>query len=183
MLIKVYLKSSMFHLPIAHNELVKQVTEKLYANKVLVNSAIGKMYPIQKIEGNEKIIIEKQKTNIFLLNFLLLVMYEHNKEIEEENFYSDSFIIECLEELTQLELSNGYEDLEEKIISYLENNNSSNTEDSLPFINENGEENEVQAISNSKDESDTSNISDTSDTLRTVKFNMDWVKQAHEKLK
>lgn len=181
MLIKVYLKSAMFHLPIEHKELVKQVSEKLYSNKELVNSAIGKLYPIQKIEGNEKIIIEKQKTNIFLLNFLLSVMHEHNQEIEEENFYSDSFIIERLEDLTKLDLSNGYEDLEDKIISYLENYTSSKSEEILPFTSDN--EQTSKSLKVEKEESDTRDTGDTSDTLRTVKFNMDWVKQAHNKLK
>lgn len=181
MLIKAYLKSAMFHLPIEHTELVKQVAEKLYPNKTLVNSAIGKLYPIQKIEGNEKIIIEKQKTNIFLLNFLLSVMYEHNQEIEEENFYSDSFIIERLEDLTKLDLSNGYEDLEDKLTSYLKDYTSSTTEETLPFTSDNEQASNTLEIE--QEESDTRDTSDTSDTFTKVKFNMDWVKQAHNKLK
>lgn len=174
MLIKVYLKSEMFHLPIAHDELVQQVTEKLYTKKKLVNSAIGKQYPIIKIEGNENIIIDKQRTNIFLLNFLLLVMYEHDKEIEEEKHYSDSFIVECLEELTQLNLSKGYEDLEQKILDYLANKSSNHEQETLTFSDMMNDE---EGNRYSED------TSDTEDTFKNVKFSMDWVKQAHKKLK
>ena len=174
MLIKVYLKSEMFHLPIAHDELVQQVTEKLYKERKLVNSAIGKQYPILKIEGNENIIINKQRTNIFLLNFLLLVLYEQGKKIEEEKHFSDSFIIECLEELTQLDLSNGYEDLEQKTLDYLANKSSNHEGEILTFSSMKNDDNE---------EGNSEETNDTEDALKNVKFSMDWVKQAHKKLK
>jgi len=173
MLIKVYLKSEMFHLPIAHKELVRQVTEKLYKEMKLINSAIGKQYPILKVEGNENIIINKQRTNIFLLNFLLLVLYEQGGEIDEENHFSDSFIIECLEELTQLDLSQGYEDLEQKLLDYLANKSSHYEGESL-----------IVDIAESTYDTDgiPTETNDTEDTFKNVKFSMDWVKQAHKKL-
>lgn len=172
MLIKAYLKSNMFHLPIAHDELIEQIKEQLFSDKELVPSAIGKLYPIQKIEGNKNIIIEKQRTNIFLLNFLLLVMYEKDIAIEEEHTFNNNFIIEQLEELTALDLSNGYEDLEGKMIDYLSNKNKSSHSDNTQI-----------PLNETVDTTDTQETEDTNNALQKVIFNMEWVKQAHNKLK
>lgn len=156
-MVKAYIKSYMFHLPLPHNELKKQVQEQFYQNKELVQSSIGKMHPVQKIEDNDNILVEKQNTNIFLLNFLLLVLDKTDQSINDTKMYNDDYIINQLKELTNLNLSHNYNSIEEELINFLE------------FKDENNNHMEKQSGA-------------TKDTVEDVQFSMEWVKKTHSKL-
>jgi chlorite dismutase len=78
-LIKAYIKKHMFHLPTQNNEqLETQVEKELHIE--VDQSQFFKVYPLTKIEDNENILVENQRTNIFLLNLLLIVL-KHNKKL------------------------------------------------------------------------------------------------------
>lgn len=118
MLIKAYIKKHMFHLPMEESELLNQV--ELALNKNVDKSNVAKLNPLTKIEDNENILIEKQHTNIFLLNLLLMVLNHNKKDITEQEYYNDSFIISRLEEETELSLKAlPLEGMEKEVSNYL----------------------------------------------------------------
>lgn len=119
MLIKAYLKRYMFHLPMKDSELLNQIEEKL--KKDVDKSNIYKMYPITKIEEDKgNILIEKQRTNIFLLNFLLLVLSHNKKEVEKQEYYNNEVIIKKLEEEIKSDLKGlPFEAVEKEVSNYL----------------------------------------------------------------
>ena len=117
MLIKAYLRRHMFHLPMKENELLNQVEKEL--NKPVNKSVFGKIYPVTKIEDNENILIEGQKTNIFLLNLLLLVLNHNETDITEPGYYNGTNIISRLEEETKLNLKGPFEEVEKEVGNYL----------------------------------------------------------------
>lgn len=118
MLIKAYIKKHMFHLPMEESELLNQV--ELALNKNVDKSNVAKLNPLTKIEDNENILIEKQHTNIFLLNLLLIVLNHNKKDITEQEYYNDSFIISRLEEETELSLKAlPLEGVEKEVSNYL----------------------------------------------------------------
>lgn len=118
MLIKAYIKKHMFHLPMEESELLNQV--ELALNKNVDKSNVAKLNPLTKIEDNENILIEKQHTNIFLLNLLLMVLNHNKKDITEQEYYNDSFIISRLEEETELSLKAlPLEGVEKEVSNYL----------------------------------------------------------------
>ena len=61
MMYTAYIKSETFHLPIAHHTLVLDVKNRLYSSKDFSQHAIGKLYPINRI-NHDCIIVEKQNT-------------------------------------------------------------------------------------------------------------------------
>lgn len=74
----------MFHLPTLDNQILEaQVEQEL--NIKVDKSQIFKLYPLTKIEDNENILIEKQRTNIFLLNLLLMVLNHKKKTLQFKN--------------------------------------------------------------------------------------------------
>lgn len=118
MLIKAYIKKHMFHLPMEERELLNQV--ELALNKKVDKSNVAKLNPLTKIEDNENILIEKQHTNIFLLNLLLMVLNHNKKDITDQEYYNDSFIISRLEEETELSLKAlPLEGVEKEVSNYL----------------------------------------------------------------
>lgn len=118
MLIKAYIKKHMFHLPMEESELLNQV--ELALNKNVDKSNVAKLNPLTKIEDNENILIEKQHTNIFLLNLLLMVLNHNKKDITDQEYYNDSFIISRLEEETELSLKAlPLEGVEKEVSNYL----------------------------------------------------------------
>ena len=119
MLIKAYIKKHMFHLPTLNNQILETQVEQAL-NKKVDKSSVSKLYPLTKIEDNENILIEKQRTNIFLLNLLLIVLNHNEKNITVQEYYNDVFIISKLEEETNLELENlPFDNLEKNIMGYL----------------------------------------------------------------
>lgn len=159
MLVKAYIKKHMFHLPMKEKELFHQVQTAL--KKDINKSTIAKTYPLTKIEDNENILIEKQNTNIFLLNLLLLVLNHNTKEILHQEYYNESLIIEKLEEETQLELSSfPFEVVEKEVENYL------NPTSAVKQVASNNE---------SKKEAES--------FLENVQFSVEWLKGAQKEIK
>lgn len=159
MLVKAYIKKHMFHLPMKEKELFDQVQMAL--KKDINKSTIAKTYPLTKIEDNENILIEKQNTNIFLLNLLLLVLNHNTKEITHQEYYNESLIIRKLEEETRLELSIfPFEVIEKEVENFL--NSSSAVK---------------QVTSNNESKRETESF------LENVQFSVEWLKGAQKELK
>ncbi|QSX24467.1 hypothetical protein [Priestia megaterium] len=166
MLIKAYIKNHMFHLPTLNNQILETQVEQAL-NKKIDKSRISKLYPLTKIEDNENILIEKQRTNIFLLNLLLLVLNYNKKTIEVEDYYNDVFIISKLAEETNLRLENiPFENLEKNVMEYL---NLSHTDNS-------------KVESNDKNKNESKNDSAFESVLENVEFSLDWLKKAQKEL-
>ncbi|PGC41173.1 hypothetical protein [Bacillus pseudomycoides] len=166
MLIKAYIKKHMFHLPTKNNQiLVAQVEQDL--NIKVDKSQIFKLYPLTKIEDNENILIEKQRTNIFLLNLLLLVLNHNEKDITVQAHYNNGFITSKLEEETNLKLENiPFDDLEQKIMEYL---TSSDTE-------------EPSEVIEMLDQMKKTNESKKDSVFEKVEFSLDWLNKAQKEL-
>ncbi|PFT67300.1 hypothetical protein COK81_34720 [Bacillus thuringiensis] len=164
MLIKAYIKKHMFHLPTQNNEqLEKQVEQEL--NIKIDKSQIFKLYPLTKIEDNENILVENQRTNIFLLNLLLLVLNHNKKGIIAQEYYNNGFIISNLEKETNLKLENiPFDDLEKGIMEYI--NPSCNKEN----------------MSKSKIESNDKTESKKDSIFENVEFNLNWLSRAQKEL-
>lgn len=163
MLIKAYIKNHMFHLPMKQIALLEQVEHAL--NKKVDKSTIAKLNPVTKIEDNENILIEQQHTNIFLLNLLLLVLNHNKKDITEQAYYNNSFIISRLEEETGLNLKLTYEGIEKEVGNYLT---------PTPDI--------PQAEINNEDEVEEEEEEKKNSYLDNVEFSLNWLKKAHEQL-
>ncbi|PFY44438.1 hypothetical protein [Bacillus toyonensis] len=164
MLIKAYIKKHLFHLPTLDNQkLETQVEQEL--NIKVVKSQIFKLYPLTKIEDNENILVEKQRTNIFLLNLLLLVLNHNKKGIIAQEYYNNEFIISKLEKETNLKLENiPFEDLEKDIMEYV---NSSRDKDNM---------------SKSKVESNDKTESKNDSIFENVEFSLNWLSKAQKEL-
>lgn len=155
MLIKAYIKKYMFHLPMEDGELLNQV--ELALNKKVEKSNIAKLNPLTKIEDNENILIEKQHTNIFLLNLLLMVLNHNQKDITDQEYYNDSFIVSKLEEETALDLKAlPFEGVEKRINNYL---------------NPSSDKPQNETESKKKDT-----------YLENVQFNVNWLKEAQKEI-
>ncbi|MED0983082.1 hypothetical protein P4T48_27355 [Bacillus paramycoides] len=166
MLIKAYIKKHMFHLPTLNNQILEAQVEQDLNIKV-DKSQVFKLYPLTKIEDNENILIEKQRTNIFLLNLLLLVLNHKKKEITVQEYYNNGFIISKLEEETNFKLENvPFDSLEKNIMEYL---NSSDTEDPSEVI--------VML-----DQMIKANESKKASVFENVEFSLNWLNKAQKEL-
>ncbi|MBJ8113664.1 hypothetical protein JDS99_29475 [Bacillus cereus group sp. N6] len=160
MLIKAYIKKHLFHLPTLDNQkLETQVEQEL--NIEVDKSQIFKLYPLTKIEDNENILVEKQRTNIFLLNLLLLVLNHNKKGIIAQEYYNNEFIISKLEKETNLKLKNiPFENVEKDIMEYV---NPSCNKDNMSELND-------------KTESENDSI------FENVEFSLNWLSRAQKEL-
>ncbi|MED4455635.1 hypothetical protein [Metabacillus fastidiosus] len=162
MLIKAYIKRHLFHLPMEEQELLNQVEKAL--NKEINKENIHKLYPLTKIEDNDNILIEKQNTNIFLLNLLLSVLNHNDTEITEQEYYNESLIISKLEEETQLKLQGlPFDAVKKEIGNYL------NPTSDEPRV-------EPQAETAIKEETKQNSY------LENVEFSVDWLRGAQQEL-
>lgn len=121
MIVRVYLKSHLFHLPRKQDDLTQLIIERFYQNKKLVKAAIQKLYPIIKIE-NENLKIEKD-TNIFLLNLYLLVLQERG-ELQDLEYLQESinneWLLQKIAEKTGLNLyEKSFDEIESIVIEHL----------------------------------------------------------------
>lgn len=166
MLIKAYIKKHMFHLPTLDNQILEaQVEQEL--NIKVDKSQIFKLYPLTKIEDNENILIEKQRTNIFLLNLLLMVLNHKKKDITVQEYYNDGFIISKLEEETNLKLKSiPFDNLEQKIMEYL---TPSDTKKSFKGIEK-------------PDQKEKAKESKKASIFENVEFSLDWLNKAQKEL-
>lgn len=167
MLIKAYIKKHMFHLPMKQEVLLEQVEQAL--NKDVDKSSVAKLNPLTKIEDNENILIEKQRTNIFLLNLLLLVLNHNGNDITEQEYYNDTFIISKLEEETELNLKAlPFEGVEKEVYNYLK-----------PIIDKSQIDDNPQI--DMKSEFETKSEEEFS-YLENIQFSVNWLKGAQKEL-
>ncbi|MGE7939926.1 hypothetical protein [Bacillus paramycoides] len=166
MLIKAYIKKHMFHLPTLNNQILEALVEQDLNIKV-DKSQVFKLYPLTKIEDNENILIEKQRTNIFLLNLLLLVLNHNKKEITVQEYYNNGFIISKLEEETNLKLENvPFDDLEKNIMAYLTSSNLDEPSEVIEMLDQMIKANENKENS----------------AFENVEFSLDWLEKAQKEL-
>lgn len=164
MLIKAYIKKHMFHLPTLDNQILETQVEQAL-NKKIDKSSVSKLYPLTKIEDNENILIEKQRTNIFLLNLLLIVLNHNEKDITVQEYYNDVFIISKLEEETNLELENQpFDSLEKNIMGYITSSDTDEPSEVIEMLDQMVKENrEGSAFEN-------------------VEFSLNWLEKAQKEL-
>lgn len=166
MLIKAYIKKHMFHLPTLNNQILETQVEQAL-NKKVDKSSISKLYPLTKIEDNENILIEKQRTNIFLLNLLLLVLNHNEKNITVQEYYNNVFITSKLEEETNLKLENlPFDNLEKNIMGYLTSSDTDEPSEVIEMLDQMIKENENKEGS----------------AFENVEFSLDWLEKAQKEL-
>ncbi|MGD6840577.1 hypothetical protein ACQCVL_29605 [Bacillus thuringiensis] len=168
MLIKAYIKKHMFHLPTLDNQILEEQVEQAL-NKKVDKSRISKLYPLTKIEDNENILIEKQHTNIFLLNLLLLVLNHNKKDITAQEYYNDVFITSKLEEETNLILEYlSFDELEKNIMEYV---TSSETDEPSEVITE-----VIEMLDQMIEENEEGSV------FKNVEFSLNWLEKAQKEL-
>ena len=121
MIVKVYVKKVLFHLPRNQNDLTEMVKEEFYKRKPLDKSGFSKLYQIAEIE-NEEIAFDK-KVNLFLVNLYLLVL-EKQKKLESADDIgielSDGEIMNEISSLIGEDVQSlPFDKLEERIEKYL----------------------------------------------------------------
>lgn len=164
MLIKAYIKKHMFHLPTKNNQILEAQIEQDLNIKV-DKSRISKLYPLTKIEDNENILIEKQHTNIFLLNLLLLVLNRNKKHITTREYYNNTFIISKLEEETNLKLgSRPFDNLERNVMEYLTASDTNEPSEVIEMLD--------QMIKTNEEGS----------AFENVEFSLGWLEKAQKEL-
>ncbi len=165
MIYKAYIGKQMFLLPMKENKLfakVPRINSKYAVNK----ESYHRRFEVSMVE-NENIIVEKQYTNIFLLNLLLHVLNVQDKVVEEKQNFNNTHIIAELEKLIDKSLAGKpYAEIESLVREYVEmrkktikaGKSSSNTEEKIV-----PEEKEVYEPNQ-------------------VEFNMDWLRERHKEL-
>lgn len=157
MILKVYIKNELFHLPRKQKDLTDLIKEKFYKRKKLVKDAFQKMYRIEKIECNQRDLEYDKNLNIFLLNLYLLFL--EKKDIEN---------MEIKIQLTNQEITKELE----LAIGNIENNPIEEIEVKLQeYINQRVSEDEKEVVSE-----------ENTDNEMSVEFNMKWVKEMNRKL-
>jgi hypothetical protein len=94
MILNVYLGKIMIHLPMKESALLDKV-QSLFPKYVIRQESAHKIQPITGADS-ELIIVDKQKTNIFYLNLLLLVLNRKKVTISEKGYYNNEFITDYL---------------------------------------------------------------------------------------
>lgn len=154
----------MFHLPTLDNQILETQVEQAL-NKKIDKSSVSKLYPLTKIEDNENILIEKQRTNIFLLNLLLIVLNHNEKDITVQEYYNDVFIISKLEEETNLELENlPFDSLEKNIMEYITSSDTDEPSEVIEMLD--------QMVKENKEGS----------AFENVEFSLNWLEKAQKEL-
>jgi len=144
--------------------LLEQVEQEL--NKSIDKSNISKLYPLTKIEDNDNILVEKQHTNIFLLNLFLLVLNHNGLDVTKQGYFNDTFIISELEKKTKLNLKSlPFEGLEKEVNNYLNPGS-----DILQ-----GDTTEIEV----KIEENTEEIKSC---FENIQFSINWLKEAQKEL-
>lgn len=172
MIVKAYIKSHLFHLPITKSEDLLERVEKALGKEDINKENFEKLYPLTKIEGNDNILVKKQNTNIFLLNLLLLVLNHKDKEITEQEYYNKDLMISKLEEETNLELQGQpFQALEKEIDKYL-----------YPIPEELGTEVEIPGASELQNQLEAGWEEKEYSYLENVTFSIGWLKGAQQEL-
>ncbi len=169
MIVKAYIKRHLFHLPITESSDLLERVEEALGKENINKENFEKLYPLTKIEENDNILVEKQNTNIFLLNLLLLVLNHNEKEITEQEYFNKDLMISKLEEETHLELQGLSFDVLEKEI-----------EKFFHPISETAAETQIDT--GSQDEPEKEEKEQEFSYLENVTFSVDWLKGAQQEL-
>lgn len=165
MIYKAYIGKHMFLLPMKENKLfakVPRVNSKYAINK----ESYHRRFEVSMVE-NENVIVEKQYTNIFLLNLLFHVLNVQKKVVEEKKNFNNTYIIAELEKLIDRSLEGKpYAEIESLVREYVEmkrksikaGKSNSNTEEKIV-----PEEREVYETNQ-------------------VEFSMNWLRERHKEL-
>ncbi|HDX9655297.1 TPA: hypothetical protein ROY23_005876 [Bacillus wiedmannii] len=168
MLIKAYIKKHMFHLPTLDNQILETQVEQAL-NKKIDKSSVSKLYPLTKIEDNENILIEKQRTNIFLLNLLLLVLNRNEKDITVQEYYNDVFITSKLEEETNLILEHlSFDELEKNIMEYVTYSETNEPSEVITEV--------IEMLDQMVEENEEGSV------FENVEFSLNWLEKAQKEL-
>jgi len=164
MILKVYIKKNLFHLPRKQDDLTEMVRERFYKRKPLVKSGLTKLYRITDIES-ENIKYEKD-VNLFLVNLYLLVL-EHREELKSDKdititLSNDTIISELSKKLNDELEGLSIEELEEKIKQYISGEKAMDQQKTV--VKEEGEK-------------------EGNDQNLEVDFSISWVKAMDKKLR
>lgn len=155
---KVILSKKEFKLPQQTNDKLSKKIENQLNITIKKHESFEKFNEITEIIDTPEIVIANQKTNIFLLNLLLLTANIKGLEIQKKT-YNNNTIILNLEKMTGIQLQGiPFELLEKKVESCL--------------IKLKGKP------VNQKEE-----VEKTSSVLDKVEYSLGWLKKAHEERK
>lgn len=161
MILKVYIRKHLFHLPRKQDDLTELIKEKFYKRKPLVKSGFTKLYRISDIENSE--IQYEKDVNIFLINLYLEVLDHQGKLTNEKDIsitLSDDNIKKEIATVINEDIHDlSIEDIEKKVDDFL---NEKDTSD--------------------KKTSDKENTTKKENNLN-VKFSIEWVKNMDKKLR
>ncbi|MGG5373475.1 hypothetical protein [Enterococcus sp. AZ196] len=177
MILKVYLGKFMFHLPMREQALLNKM-QKLSPKYAVNKESFHKLFPISDLEGNENIIVVKQKTNIFYLNLLIKILNVTGEEISEPKYYNNEFILSELERLLQTDLKKiPFEEISNRISNLILNDSKTGKSDQIIELEEKESEEHLSA----------SHLSDNrlsaQFSLENVEFNLGWIAKAEEEIK
>lgn len=188
MIYKVYLKNikEYFLLPMKPDNLFDNFKSK-GSKHAVKKSNVNKVNPITSVKNSrnedlENIIVENQRTSIFLFNLLLLVNKKNNKQLVEHENYTNAFILSEIEKTIGVELQLlKYEEQEKVILEYLNKTEApkKETESSESQKNKGSEAPKDDSNNSSEDETETSEGS----YFDKVVFNTSWIKNAQRELK
>lgn len=157
---KVILSKKEFKLPQQTNDKLSKEIEKKLSITIKKHESFEKFNEITEIMDTPEIVIANQKTNIFLLNLLLLTANSKGLEIQKKT-YNNNTIIECLEELTGEKLQGmQFELIEKKVESYL-----------------------IKLKTNPTKEEKEEEAENATSVFDKVEYSLDWLKKAHEERK
>lgn len=161
MILKVYIRKHLFHLPRKQDDLTELIKEKFYKRKPLVKSGFTKLYRISDIENSE--IQYEKDVNIFLINLYLEVLDHKGKLTNEKDIsitLSDDNIKKEIATIINEDIHDlSIEDIEKKVDDFLNEKDASN-----------------------KKTSDKENTTKKENDLN-VKFSIEWVKKMDKKLR
>lgn len=173
---KVHLKKSLFLLPMNDEKLYESVSEKFNVKSIDTFHKIAGVTQVtdQKENDIELIQIEKPYTiNIFLLNQLFLLVEKKGLEIVKIITKNED-LLENLEHLLSSNLKGlSYSEIKNTINDYLGLSVEKKSTDSVE---------KKEDIKESSSESIEQEQESDTDILSNVNFNLNWLKNAHQKI-
>lgn len=154
MILKVYIRKHLFHLPRKQDDLTEMIKEKFYQRKPLVKSGLTKLYRISNIE--EDIEYEKD-VNIFLINLYLLVLENDG----------------ALENIKDIQITLSDENIKNHLAKIIKKDIKDTSIDEIEKL--------INEHLTKKDNADKG--SDNTKALNKVEFSIDWVKNMDRKLR
>lgn len=172
MIYKVYIKKHQFHLPRDMEDLKNKIKEN-FNLKEIATANFGKTFGVTLIEENESLIVEKQKTNIFLLNQLLLLM--EKKEI----LFSESEVVY----LSENEIKQRIGSILKKDVSLLTIDDIEKEVDYFLSSTSEPEVEQIDSNESSKEPVEPEETPQSDSPLEQVEYSLSWLKKANKALK